>query len=227
LHSVTRIVVGHTALGELREAEDPVTRYEILRVKTLDIQPRSETRDGSAGWHTSFTKMQPFLGQPVYPKQLPGKGNQKVREERRLVWRVLGLWKEVAGGKRFPSHEEIESWVRDEDGKNCLLIAVESPIELSHFIVVGVNLAVALCPNDTLAGVLLSKVPRVVSARRGLMIEGSATLRGTCILYRSLLLPLSDRGIVIDHIFGATNYRFVPAADEPPMGQGIFRTQWI
>ena len=171
--------------------------------------------------------MQPFLGQPVYPKQLPGKGNQDVREERRLVWRVLGRWKEVAGGKRFPSHEEIESWVRDEDGKNCLLIAVESPVELSHFVAVGVNLAVALCPNDTLAGVLLSKVPRIVSARRGLMIEGSAILRGTCILYRSLLLPLSDRGIVIDHTFGATNYRFVPAAEERPMRQGIFQTQWI
>ena len=138
--------------------------------------------------------MQPFLGQPVYPKQLPGKGNHEVREERRLVWRVLGRWKEVAGGKRFPSHEEIESWVRDEDGKNCLLIAVESPVELSHFVAVGVNLAVALCPNDTLACVLLSKVPRVVSARRGLMIEGSAILRGTCILYLSLLLPLFDRG---------------------------------
>jgi hypothetical protein len=48
---------------------------------------------------------------------------------------------------------------------------VESPIELSHFVVVGVNLAIALCPTDTLAGVLLSQVPRVVSARHGLMIE--------------------------------------------------------
>jgi hypothetical protein len=49
-----------------------------------------------------------------------------------------------------------------EDGANCLLIAVEWPIELSRFVVVGVNLAVALCPTDTLPGVLLSRVPQVV-----------------------------------------------------------------
>jgi hypothetical protein len=52
-----------------------------------------------------------------------------------------------------------------EDGRNCLLVAVQSPIELSHFLLVGVNLAVALCATDTLAGVLLSHVPRVVSTR--------------------------------------------------------------
>ena len=65
--------------------------------------------------------------------------------------------------------------MQGEGGANSLLIAVESPIELSHFVVVGVNLAIALCPTDTLAGVLLSQVPRVVSARHGLMIEGGAT----------------------------------------------------
>jgi len=109
--------------------------------------------------------------------------------ERRLVWRVLRYWEEIADSGRFPRRDEIEPWFLGEDGANCLLIAVESPIELSHFVVVGVNLAVALCPTDTLAGVLLSAVPQVVSARRGLMIEGVATLRGMGILYRTVLLP--------------------------------------
>jgi hypothetical protein len=111
-----------------------------------------------------------------------------MKEERRLVWRVLSHWKEMANGGRFPSRDDIDPWTRGEDGANCVLIAVESPIELSHFVMVGVNLAIALCPIDTLAGVLLSRVPRVVSARRGLMIEGEATLRGVGILYRSVLL---------------------------------------
>jgi hypothetical protein len=34
-----------------------------------------------------------------------------------------------------------------------------APIELSHFVAVGMNLAVALCPTDTLVGVFLSRVP--------------------------------------------------------------------
>jgi len=87
-----------------------------------------------------------------------------------------------------------------EDGANLVLMAVQSPIELSHFVEVGVNLAVALCPTDTLAGVLLSQLPRVVSARHGLMIEGGATLDGIGILYRSLLLPLSEDSVAIDHL---------------------------
>jgi hypothetical protein len=149
-----------------------------------------------------------------------------MKEERRLVWRVLRHWTEVADRGRFPQRDEIDPWILSEDGANCLLIAVEAPIELSHFVAVGVNLAVALCPTDTLAGVLLSRVPRVVSARRGLIIEGGATLRDMGILYRSVLLPLSDDGIEIDHVLGAANYRSL-RADEVLTTQVVFRTHWL
>ena len=130
-----------------------------------------------------------------------------MKEERRLVWRVLRHWKEIADSGRFPRRDEINAWMRGEDGANCLLIAVGWSIELSHFVVVGVNLAVALCPTDTLTGTLLSRVPQVVSSRRGLMIEGVATLRGEGIRYRAVLLPLSENGATIEHVLGAMNYR--------------------
>jgi hypothetical protein len=130
-----------------------------------------------------------------------------MREERRLVWRVLRHWTELTRGGRFPRREEIERWMMGGDGANCLLTEVASPIELSYFVSVGVNLAVALCSTDTLAGVLLSFIPQVVSAGRGLMINGVATLHGVGILYRSALLPLSEDGATIDHVLGATSYR--------------------
>jgi hypothetical protein len=130
-----------------------------------------------------------------------------MREERRLVWRVLRHWKEIADGGRFPRRDEIDPWLRGEDGANCLLIAVGWSIELSHFIVVGVNLAGALCATDTLAGVLLSSVPQVVSSQRGLMMEGVAMLRRVDIRYRTVLLPVSEVGATIDYVLGATNYR--------------------
>ena len=130
-----------------------------------------------------------------------------MREERRLVWRVLRHWKEIADGGRFPRRDEIEPWLQGEDGANCLLIAVGWSIELSHFVVVGVNLAVALSSTDTLAGVLLSSVPQVVSSRRGLMMEGVAILRRVDIRYRTVLLPVSEVGATIDYVLGATNYR--------------------
>lgn len=149
-----------------------------------------------------------------------------MQEERRLIWRVLQRWKEITDSGRFPRPSEIDSWMVGEDGPNCLLIAVETPIELSHFLAVGVNLAVALCRTDTLAGLLLSLLPRVVSARRALMIEGGAALRGVEILYRSVLLPLAEDGIAIDHVLGAVNYRSL-SADETPPARLIFRMNWL
>jgi hypothetical protein len=69
-------------------------------------------------------------------------------------------------------------------------------------------------------------VPPVVSARRGLMIEGQATLRGSEILYRGVLLPLSDDGVAIEYVLGAANYR--PLRDgEVVTRQILFRTHWI
>ena len=82
-----------------------------------------------------------------------------MKGERRLVERVLLRWTKLAEGRRFPRLNEINHWMVGEDWANCLLIAVQSPIELSHFTAVGENLAVALSPGDTLAGVLLSHLP--------------------------------------------------------------------
>ena len=175
---------------------------------------------------TSLRKVQLFLRQPELLRRFGQVRTENMEEERRLVWRVLRHWQKFVDGGRFPRRDEIDLWLHGEDGKNCLLIAVESPIELSHFIVVGLNLAVALCSTDTLAGLLLARVPRVASARRGLTIEGGATLRGADILYRSVLLPLSEDGVTVNHVLGATNYRLL-REDKPRLRHGIFQTQWI
>ena len=58
-----------------------------------------------------------------------------MKEERRLVWRVLRHWKEITDGWRLPCRHEIDPWFLGRDGANLLLIAVQSPIELSHFVV--------------------------------------------------------------------------------------------
>jgi hypothetical protein len=166
-----------------------------------------------------------MISRTAYAIANPARKTKRM-EERRLVQRVLCQWKAIADRGHLPRRDEVDPWLQGGDGGNCLLIAVESPIELSHIVMVGVNLAVALCATDTLAGVLLSKAPRVASARRGLMVEGGATLRGVRILYRSALLPISGDGTTIDHVLGATNYRPLPD-DEPRSRQSIFRTQWI
>jgi len=55
-----------------------------------------------------------------------------MEEERRLVWRVMRHWTKIARRGRFPRRDEIDPYLIGEDGANCLLIAVEAPIELSQ-----------------------------------------------------------------------------------------------
>ena len=108
-----------------------------------------------------------------------------MQRERRLVDRVLRLWRELAHGGRFPSRDQIEPSVLGEDWANCLVIAVHLPVQLSQFLDVGDNLSGVRCPNDNLAGVLLSHLSEVLSERRCLMIEGRAASPGR--------YPLSER----------------------------------
>src|SRR5215469_11319400 len=68
-----------------------------------------------------------------------------MREERRLVWRVLGQWMEISDTGRVPRRAEIGPWLKGEDGANCLLIAVGWSVELTQPVVVGINLAAILC----------------------------------------------------------------------------------
>ena len=157
--------------------------------------------------------------------ELPQTDAARSGVERRLVERVLRHWTKVAAGQRFPRLNEIDPWMVGDDWANCVVIAVQSPVELSYFVAAGKNLAVALCTRDTLAGLLLSHLPSVLSARRGLIVEGEATLRGVPILYRAALLPLSEDGVAIDHVLGAANHRTLHP-DEPTTKR-VVRKRWI
>jgi hypothetical protein len=148
-----------------------------------------------------------------------------MQRERRLVDRVFRLWKELAHGGRFPRRDQIEPSVLGEDWANCLVIAVQSPVQFSHFLAVGDNLSGVRCPNNNLAGVLLSHLPEVLSERRCLMIEGRAALGGVGILYRSALYPLSEDGVAIDHVLGAANYRQFRENEE--LITRFIRTKWL
>jgi hypothetical protein len=59
--------------------------------------------------------------------------------KRRLVDRVLRLWTEMARGGRFPRRDQIEPSMLGADWANCLVIAVQSPVQLSYsaFVMLG------------------------------------------------------------------------------------------
>src|SRR5260370_40763460 len=102
-----------------------------------------------------------------------------MQRERRLVDRVLRLWKEMAHGGRFPRRDQIEPSVLGEDWANCLVIAVQSPVQLSYFVAVGADLSGGRCPNINLAAVTLSHRPKTHPAHRSVSIYARSGLRAT------------------------------------------------
>jgi len=148
----------------------------------------------------------------------------KVVFQRRLVDRVLRLWKELAHGEPFPRRDQIQPDMLGVDWLNCLVIAVQSPVRFSTFVYVGENLSFTRS-DESLAGVLLSHLPQVLSERRCMMIEGITRFRDLDILYRSALYPLSEDGILIDHVLGAANYR--PLRKNENSIRPSVRTKWL
>jgi len=71
----------------------------------------------------------------------------KVVFKRRLVDRVLRLWTEMALGQGFPSRDQIEPSKLGVDWRNCLVIAVQSPVQLSYLVAVGENLSFYALPR--------------------------------------------------------------------------------
>jgi len=112
-----------------------------------------------------------------------------------------------------------------EDWANCVVIAVQSPVQLSYFVTVGENLSRTRCPYNSLAGLLLSHLPQVLLERRCLMIEGRATLRGSGVLYLSALFPLSQDGAAIDHVLGAANHRLLRENED--LIAPLVQTKWL
>jgi hypothetical protein len=144
---------------------------------------------------------------------------------RRLVDRVLLIWNNLANGAEFPRRDQIDASVLGQDWANCLMIAVQSPVQSSYVVAVGENLSFAYSPDDSLAGVLLSHLPQVLSKRRCLIIEGRTTLRGSGVLFRGGLFPLSHDGVAIDSVLGAANHR-LQWENEAPVRPEV-RRKWL
>src|SRR4029077_5256156 len=77
----------------------------------------------------------------------------KIVFKRRLVDRVLRLWIEMARGQEFPRRDQIEPSKLGVDWRNCLVIGVQFPVQLSYLVAVGENLSFAHCHVGSLADV--------------------------------------------------------------------------
>jgi hypothetical protein len=137
--------------------------------------------------------------------------------DRRLVMRVLNHWRELAGGRGLPRRSQIDPQHFGQDWASCLLIDVDPEPRQSRLAFVGELLrdptwptfdrqCIAECLDHTLLYSVTAHLDRVIAEREP-VAEGVATHVGAPVLYRSILLPLSEDGQRVDGVLGAVNCR--------------------
>ncbi len=140
-------------------------------------------------------------------------------DDRRLVMRVLSQWRALAGEGGLPRRSQIDPRRFGQDWANCLLIDVDPQPRQSRLAFIGERLrdptgpafdrqCLAECLEDTLLHSATAHIDRVVVEREPLA-EGVGVHVGAAVLYRSILLPLSEDGRRIDGGLGAANCREV------------------
>src|SRR5215471_945891 len=150
-------------------------------------------------------------------------------QERRLTTRVHTVWKRIAGAS-LPRRSQIDPTEFGVDWANCLMIDLDQVPARSRFAYVGNALRDPTwptfdrqCVSDCLEGSLLELVtrhiPRVAVTKKPISFAGSAMHDDAQILYRTVLLPLSENGERIDGLLGAIAYREVTANEEIPLSE--------
>ena len=143
-------------------------------------------------------------------------------QERRLVLRLLAYWDDLRGERRFPAADDIDRSVIGDDWPWCALLEVAADHKRSRFIhvgehlrpvdwVEGISYSLAECPEGTLIRQATLYVEQVQDKRVSVSVSGRFVAGERAFLYRSIILPFSADGVVIDRLLAAANFREITA----------------
>lgn len=139
--------------------------------------------------------------------------------ERRMVLRLLAHWRGWRDGRTFPSFEDVEPAEISDIWENGFVLDLAGHADDPVFRLAGDsfvansgsplrNVRVSEVPENTLAGNSASYHREVI--QKGVPISrGGEFLKpdGTTVLYRSVIVPMSDDGESISGLLGAANCR--------------------
>lgn len=145
-------------------------------------------------------------------------------QERRLVLRLMAYWDDLRGDREFPRPDEVDPEAIGDDWPNCYLLKLADPVADSRFRHVGAALAaqadmgegmsLGACPRNTLLYNALGYLSRTLEKGVPMSMGGKCEVGGGALLYRSIILPLSNDGQRIDHVLGGANGRPVTGDEE-------------
>ena len=139
--------------------------------------------------------------------------------ERRMVLRLLTHWREWGGGRAFPSFEDVDPTEISDIWEYGFVLDLAGHADDPVFRLAGDSLIAHT--GSPLRNVRVSEVPKNSLAResasyyREVIRKGVPISRGgeflrpdrTTVLYRSVILPMSDDGETVSGLLGAANCR--------------------
>jgi hypothetical protein len=136
-------------------------------------------------------------------------------EERRAILRIHAVWQRLAT-HGLPSRSALDPKVFGDDWRSCLIVPIVGDNGTPRgFSEKGFDPNI---PRQRLACTLLAQaqhhISRVLATGKAVGYGGTASHDGTDILYRIVLLPLSEDGAHIDALLVGVTYRDVPPASE-------------
>jgi len=147
----------------------------------------------------------------------------------RLTVRVLQVWKELATAG-LAKRSQIDPRDFGPDWSNCFVIDLDPIVPQSRFSYVG-NALRDLIPvtfegktfselhKETLLKLLNPHILRVMTDKMPVKFAGSAAHDNKDILYRTVLMPLSEIGDQVDGLVAATSYREISVQKELPAAE--------
>ncbi len=139
--------------------------------------------------------------------------------DRRMVLQMLAYWREMRGDGAFPSFEDFDPRAIPEIWVNVFVLDLEGFPNDPLFRLAGDafaaktgsplrNIRISQVPENTLAERSVSYYREVIA--RGVPISRGGEFNksdGTKVLYRGVILPMSDDGVTINGLLGAANCR--------------------
>lgn len=141
--------------------------------------------------------------------------------ERRMVLRLLHQWREAGGDEGIPRLEDIDREALSDVWQECYVLDVADAIQDTSFHSIGQKLIdqcgvdlsgqpISETPRNTLLYQSTQQLERVM--KKGVPISMGGQFEnadGRTVLFRCILLPLSDGEDNIKQLLGAANSRLV------------------
>ena len=139
-------------------------------------------------------------------------------QERRFVLRLYEYWMTLRGDRDMPTYVDIDFTAMGDDADYCVMLTITGDFAKVVLSSIGRELKpegwrdvtqtlLADCPAGEALATIGQHLKQTLERRAPVSQGGCFVVRGTEVLGRAILLPLSDDGVTITHVLAGANYK--------------------